>query len=78
MLTNNKKADILDRILELLAEDMDLEQVCYCRNCHFWGTYGERTEGSPFYDNLVRHCRKYGEDKTWNDYCSDGMKRKEG
>lgn len=74
MLKIEEKADILDRILELLKEDMDLEQVCYCHDCHFWGTVGERTEGSPIFSFYTRHCRKYGQEKLWNDYCSDGVK----
>ena len=78
MLNNDQKADILDRILELLQEDMHLEQVCYCKECYYWGTSGERTEGSPVYNAFMRHCRNYGHDKVWDDYCSDGVKvRKE-
>ena len=74
MLTADQKADILDRILELLQEDMHLEQVCYCYECHFWGTSGERLEGSPIYNDHLRHCRKYGQEKIDLDYCSDGIK----
>ena len=74
MLTIEEKADILDRILELLQEDMDLEQVCYCKHCYFWGTSGQQLEGSPIHNSLMRHCRKYGQDKLWNDHCSDGIR----
>lgn len=74
MLTNDQKADILDRILELLQEDMHMEQVCYCHDCHFWGTFSERTEGSPLFNFYERHCRKYGQDKIWDDYCSEGIR----
>ena len=74
MLTAEQKANILDRILELLQEDMHLEQVCYCYECHFWGTSGERLEGSPIYNEHLRHCRKYGQEKIDLDYCSDGIK----
>ena len=75
MLTNDQKADILDRILELFKEDdFNLEQVCYCYECHFWGTSGERTEGSPIYSDYLRHCRKYGQEKIDLDYCSDGVR----
>lgn len=74
MLTIEQKADILDRILDLLQDEMNLEQVCYCDECHFWGTSGERTEGSPVYNEYLRHCRKYGQEKTLDDYCSDGVK----
>ena len=74
MLTIEEKADILDRILELLKENMNLEQVCYCYECHFWGTSGERSEGRPVYSDYLRHCRKYGQEKIDLDYCSDGVK----
>lgn len=74
MLTTDQKADILDRILDLLQDEMNLEQVCYCKECHFWGTVGERIGSSPIYNDLFRYCRKYSQDKLWNDYCSDGVK----
>lgn len=74
MLNNDQKADILDRIMELLQEDMNLEQVCYCKDCYYWGTSGERTEGSPVFNNMMRQCRNYGQNKLWNDHCSDGIK----
>ena len=41
MLKIEEKAAILDRILEFLKEDMDIEQVCYCKHCYFWGTSGQ-------------------------------------
>ena len=74
MLTNDQKADILDSILEVLREYLNLEQVTYCKECYFWGTAGERNEASPIHNALMRHCRKYGQDKIWNDYCSDGIR----
>ena len=73
MLTNDQKAAILDMILDVLRENMNLEQVSYCNDCHFWGTAGERTEGSPVYNPFLRQCRKYGMVKTGDDYCSDGV-----
>ena len=74
MLTNDQKAGILDRILELLRDDMSIEQVCYCEECYFWGTSGQKDPFSPIHNELMRQCRKYGQDKIWNDYCSDGVK----
>lgn len=74
MLTIEQKSDLFDRILEMLQEEMDLEQVNYCKYCHFWGTAGERTEGGPLFNNYIRQCRKYGEEKIYSDYCSDGIR----
>lgn len=74
MLTNEKKAAVLDMILETLSYELDMEQVCYCCYCHFWGTSGERTEGSPLYNDYIRQCLKYRQTKVWSDYCSDGVR----
>ena len=71
MLTIHEREMLTNAILEIMNH-CNYTRVCHCYDCHFWGTAMQREPAAS--DLPDKHCRHWGADRHYDDYCSDAVK----